>query len=261
MIIDSFDDKSRPYITAKDIYGEAPRNDLVVIATFKKRVVDFVIEKYKATLYASFHTTNDFINIYSFKDKGKEFLIYMSGITSPLASIIMNEVSTVTGAHKFIFFGSCGVLDEKKCRGKFIIPNSAIRDEGTSFHYLPASEEVEIRNHKVIEEVLKEKDIPYVVGKVWTTDAIYMETLNKVNQHKKEGAIAVEMEVSAVEAVGRYLDIDNYHLLFSADSLEGTKWERTDLGGDNELSLQIASFGVALEIAHKISKKDTLFNL
>ena len=112
---------------------------------------------------------------------------------------------------------------------------------------------VDVRNHLRIEQILAQNNIPFVGGPIWTTDAIYMETINKVNLHKEEGCLAVEMEVSGVEAVSRYYDIDNYHLIFPADSLGALeKWERVDLGGDKELELQIEAFKVALLVAKEL---------
>ena len=253
MIINSFDPNSKPFLTAEDFYGEAPRNDIVTIVTFKKKVVDYAIEKYGAKVANSYKTTNGSQEIYSFEYEGKTFQIYWSGIGATVSSIIMKEVSVVTGSHKFIYFGSCGVLNEEACRGKIIVPTSSYRDEGISYHYMAPSETVDIRNHQKIEDILSKTDIPFVAGPIWTTDGIYMETVNKVNQHKKEGCIAVEMEVSGVEAVARYYDIDNYHILFSADSLDALdKWERVDFGHDNELNLQIKAFEVALKIAKEL---------
>ena len=253
MIIDSFDPNSKPFLTAEDFYGEVERNDVVTLVTFKQKVVNYAIDKYGAKKAFSYKTTNGSQDVYSFEVDGKKFDVYFSGIGATVASIIMKEVSVVTGSHKFIYFGSCGVLNEKACRGKIIVPTSSYRDEGISYHYMAPSDTVDIRNHHKIEQVLKDKNVPFVSGPIWTTDGIYMETVNKVNKHKEEGCIAVEMEVSGVEAVARYYDIENYHILFSADSLDSLdKWERVDFGRDNELNLQVNAFEIALKIAKEL---------
>ena len=253
MITDSFDPNSRPFITAEDFYGNAPRNDVITLVTFKQKVVDYAISKYGAKVTNSYKTTNGNQDIYSFDVDGKTYQIFCSGIGATLASILMKEVSVVTGSHRFIYFGSCGVLNEEACRGKIIVPTSSYRDEGISYHYMAPTDYVDIRNHYAIEKALIKNNIPYVAGPIWTTDGIYMETVNKVNKHKEEGALAVEMEVSGVEAVARYYNIDNYHILFSADSLGALeKWERVDFGGDNEINLQIEAFEAALLIAKEL---------
>ena len=141
---------------------------------------------------------------------------------------------------------------EEKCRGKIIVPSSSYRDEGISYHYASKSDYIDIKNASKICKILEDLHLPYVTGKIWTTDAIYMETMNKIDKRKEDGCIAVEMEVSGVEAVARHHNIDNYHILFSADSLDGVDWERVDFGGDNEFKLQIESFDVALKIAKEL---------
>ena len=250
MIIDSFDPNSKPFLRAEDLYETVPTNDIVTLVTFKQAVVEHVIEEYHGMLETSYHTTNGKQNIYSFYYNDRKYFIYMTPIGATMASTIMKEVSVVTGSRKFVYFGSCGVLNESLCRGKIIVPTESYRDEGISYHYAPASDYITVRNNVAVQNALNKFHIPYVAGKVWTTDAIYMETINKVNKHKEEGCIAVEMEVSGVEAVSCYYDINNYHILFSADSLDNQEeWYRADLGGDKELALQLKAFKIALNIA------------
>ena len=91
-------------------------------------------------------------------------------------------------------FGSCGVLDDDKVKDKLIIPISAIRDEGTSYHYIAPSPEIEAdpRSIQILESVLSNCGYLYVKGKTWTSDAIYRETLPLIQERKQEGCIAVE---------------------------------------------------------------------
>jgi len=253
MIINSFDPYSKPFLQAEDLYDTVPANDIVTLVTFKQKVVDHVIEEYHGMLETSYKTTNGRQNIYSFYIDDKKYFIYMTPIGAAMASIVMKEVSVVTGSRKFVYFGSCGVLNEESCRGKIIVPTESYRDEGISYHYMEPTDYIHVKNSLKIQSILEEAKEPYVAGRIWTTDAIYMETINKVNKHKEEGCIAVEMEVSGVEAVSRYYGLDNYHILFSADSLGNEEeWYRADLGGDAELALQLKAFNVALKIATKL---------
>ena len=79
---------------------------------------------------------------------------------------------------------------------RFLIPVSALRDEGTSYHYLPPSREVEISKAGInaIESALSQKNIPYWEVKTWTTDGFYRETVEMVQYRKEEGCQVVEME-------------------------------------------------------------------
>src|SRR6204780_5184340 len=82
------------------------------------------------------------------------------------------------GARKFIACGGAGVLDSKIAVGHMIVPHAAVRDEGTSYHYLAPSREVAAGSAAVaaIEATLRKNGVDYLLGKTWTTDAIYRET-------------------------------------------------------------------------------------
>lgn len=256
MITDSFDNKSRPLITAKDIYSEAPRDDnKVCLVTFSGSLFKYIQEHYELKEVFNYKTTNGPFSVHSFELNGKTIMIYRSIIGAAVASTLMYEIASITGCYKFVFFGSCGVLNESKCRGKVIVPSEAYRDEGISYHYAEPADYIEVRNHARVASFLKENDIEYVEGRVWTTDAFYMETQNKVAKRKAEGVLAVEMETSGVEAVARYHNIDNFHFIFPADSLDDVEWSRTDFGGDKELLLQIKSFSVATKFALALLEK------
>lgn len=52
----------------------------------------------------------------------------------------------------------------------------AYRDEGTSYHYAPASDYITIKNSDVVAKFMETAGLPYVQGKTWTTDAVHRET-------------------------------------------------------------------------------------
>ena len=135
------------------------------------------------------------------------------------------------GAGKFVLFGSCGVLDDEKTKGKIIIPVSAVRDEGTSYHYMAPSSEIaaDPRSVQTLETVLTACCCPYVKGKTWTSDAIYRETLPMIEERRQEGCLAVEMECASMLAVSKYRQIPFAQFLYGADSLSSDTWEIRDL--------------------------------
>ena len=135
------------------------------------------------------------------------------------------------GAKKFVLFGSCGVLDDEKVKDHIIVPVSAIRDEGTSYHYMAPSAEVpmDTRSVRILESVLTACGYSYVKGKTWTSDAIYRETLSAIKERKEEGCLAVEMECASMLAVARYRHLPLIQFLYGADSLSSDIWEIKDL--------------------------------
>lgn len=135
------------------------------------------------------------------------------------------------GAKKFVLFGSCGILDENKVKNNIIIPTSAIRDEGTSYHYIAPSQEMEVDMQyiQILEKVLNNLGYPYVKGKIWTSDAIYRTTTSAIKERQKEGCIATEMECASMLAVSKYRNIPFIQFLYGADNLSSDKWEIRDL--------------------------------
>ena len=81
--------------------------------------------------------------------------------------------------------------------GRVMIPTKAYRDEGTSYHYAPASDYIGIKNCGIVREFMEKNHIPYVMGRTWTTGAFYRETVRNFEKHKAGGCISVEMEGSA----------------------------------------------------------------
>ncbi len=142
----------------------------------------------------------------------------------------------------------CGILNQSVAENKIIIPSSAVRDEGTSYHYISRSEEIsaEPSSIKMITESLERNNIPYVIGKVWTTDAIYRETPEVIEERRQQGCIAVEMECSASLSVAKFRNVPIIQFLFGADNLDSDKWEQRDLT-DYGLKCSSKYLAIALE--------------
>lgn len=206
------------------------------------------LKKYDSKIIGESSTANGPIEIYLFEVEKKKILFYMSPIGSSLAGTVMHEVSYISGATKFIVFGSCGVLDKEKCNGKLIVPTFSYRDEGLSYHYMEPSDYIKIKNSSKLAKIFEELHYPYVLGKSWTTDAIYMETVNKVSSRKKDGCISVEMESSGLQAICNYYGYELYTFFFGGDLLEGESLEKGKLGGDIEKDAQLEAFNIAIEI-------------
>ena len=252
MINDSFD-TSKPLFSAKEAFeshGVKPIEKItdVCIVTYSFQVRDEVLKKYKNKVACFTATANNFINIYYLEELN--VLFYMSPVTAPAASCILSEVAYVTGANNFIVFGSSGVLVDE-ANNKVIIPTKAYRDEGTSYHYIKGSDFIDIKNHDLIEKVCKDNTIHYIKGYTWTTDAIYRETINNIKKRRESGCVCVEMEVSALQAVADYLNINLYTYLVSGDILVDD-WNVGDLWTDKEKEKQLLSFDIALLIAKEI---------
>lgn len=251
-IINSFDNKSEPLFDIKAFYGEKKYYADICIVSFSRHVLEMFLEEYESKSIGQASTANGKIEIYLFTVNNKKLLFYMSPIGSCIASAIMYEAHLVSGATKFIVYGSCGILDKEKCSGKLIVPTFSYRDEGLSYHYMEPSNYIEIKNYSKITDIFDKYNLPYVIGKSWTTDAIFMETRNKTNQRRSEGCICVEMESSGLQAICNYYGFELYTFFFPADLLENDSWDVASLGGKIEHDMQKATFKIALKIALEI---------
>ena len=123
--------------------------------------------------------------VYKIANKGKPFALFHPGVTAPMCAALLEEV-IARGCKKFIVCGSAGVLDSSIAMGKLIVPDAAIRDEGTSYHYIPPAREISANAEAVaaIEATLKARNIDYLRAKTWTTDGIFRETPDKIKMRK-----------------------------------------------------------------------------
>jgi uridine phosphorylase len=114
--------------------------------------------------------------------------------------------------------------------GHPVVVSAALRDEGTSYHYLAPSRIVETAPEIVstIETVLAGSGIAFTTGMTWSTDAVYRETKHKTALRRAEGCITVEMEAAALLAVAQFRGVSLGQLLYAGDSLAGGAWDHRD---------------------------------
>lgn len=202
----------------------------ICVSTFTEKMIQQFVASNHAEIIHEMRTANGMIPIYKICYKGTDIALYLSRVGAPACVAGFEEVIAM-GAKKLVLFGCCGVLDDDKVRDNIIIPVSAVRDEGTSYHYIPPSPEIEAdaRSVQILEHVLASCGCPYVKGKTWTSDAIYRETIPSIQERRQEGCLAVEMECASMLAVSKYRQIPFIQFLYGADSLASDTWEIRDL--------------------------------
>jgi uridine phosphorylase len=164
--------------------------------------------------------------LYEINLDGRRLAVYQPGITAAFAAAMLDEVIAY-GCRKFVACGGAGVLDREIAVGQIVVPVSAVRDEGASYHYVAPSREVEAGRDGVeaIERVLRKHGREYMLGKTWTTDAFYRETPDKVALRRSEGCITVEMEAAAFFAVARFRGVEFAQMLYGGDDVSGQDWD------------------------------------
>jgi len=172
-----------------------------------------------------------------------------SGIGAPWATALLEETIAL-GAKKIILFGPCGIVQRDIARGELILIDSAIRDEGTSYHYqkagLCAFPSSELTDY--IDSGLKNRGLAYHKGKTWTTDGLYRETPSKLKMMQKQGCLCVDMEASALFSAAKYRNIDIAGILITHDSIANSMWNPKPTLGNSLPFQPVKLFNILVEI-------------
>ncbi len=255
MITDSYDDKSPAKINVKK--NENAVQVDAVISTFSQEIEKYVITRYDCKKVGEYLMACGSTSVYLLKYHGKRFGFYRTWVGAPACIAPIEELSTVLATDKIIHFGGAGCLNKAIARGKIMIPTEAYRDEGTSYHYAPASDYIRIKNHDVVKAFMEENKIPYVMGGTWTTDAFYRETVNNFEKHKADGCISVEMEGSAVQAVCDFRNLEVYMFFTGGDLLDAPEWtDRREKGQLEHTQHDPGHFDIALALAEYVVNLD-----
>ena len=196
------------------------------VICFFAEVISWLVDHRDAKVVATAKSEIGLHPIYEIEYEGQRLAFFHPGIGAPLAVGLLEEVIAM-GCRKFIACGGCGVLDKDIAVGHLLLPTAAIRDEGTSYHYLPPSREVQMAPHALaaIERVLKRHNIDYLRTKTWTTDAIYRETPAKAAAYLAEGCLAVEMEAAAFFAAAEFRGVPFGQILYGGDAVLPGAWD------------------------------------
>ena len=224
----------------------------ICVSTFSENIIKKFSSLRSTEAIAELYTANGRIPVYKIRYKDTDIAFYLSRVGAPACVAGFEEIVAM-GARKFVLFGSCGVLDDERVKDNLILPVSAVRDEGTSYHYIAPSPEIEADPHsvRIAETVLASCGYPYIKGKTWTSDAIYRETLPLIQERRQEGCLVVEMECASMLAVAKYRHFPFIQFLYGADNLSSDTWEIRDLclyGLSNAEKFMVLAFECVLAL-------------
>jgi uridine phosphorylase len=199
------------------------------VICFFNEVISRVVRREKAKVAAKLRSEIGTHPLYEIRVGSRRLGIFHPGVCAPLAAAFLEELIAL-GYRLFIVCGGAGVLDRKLTFGHVVLPSQAVRDEGTSYHYLKAGRLVTAHPRAVsaLKSVLEEHGVPYVIGKTWTTDGVYRETPAKVRLRRREGCLTVEMEAAAFFAVAGFRKVVLGQMLCCGDDVSGAEWDRRE---------------------------------
>lgn len=204
----------------------------IALTCYSRKLLKAYLQGRKAEQICLLDMEEDEIPVYRLKENGIEYALYGSRMGAPACACQLEEMIS-RGTKKFVMFGSCGVLDKNLGKWKTIIPTAALRDEGVSYHYLPASEEIEQPREciEALQRAFSALGEEYVMGKTWTTDALYRETRAKMERRKQQGCIAVDMECASVQALVAFRGVKLAQFFYAEDNLDDTVWDSRGFSG------------------------------
>jgi uridine phosphorylase len=196
------------------------------VICFFKEVIDKVIAEHDAKVVVENKWEDGPHCIYEISHQDKRLAFFHPGVGAPIAAGLLEE-AIAFGCRKFIACGGCGVLERDIAVGHLIVVSGAVRDEGVSYHYLPPAREVNANTSAInaLVNTLDHHSVPYLVGKTWTTDAPYRETIKKITRRREEGCLTVEMESAAFIAVAQFRNAIFGQVLYGGDDLSGAEWD------------------------------------
>lgn len=219
-----------------------------VMLFMEKEIDDYVVAN-ECEMIGQFITITKIFFVYKTVHNGVELAICQAPLGGAAAAQIMEQL-IAGGVKKVVATGCCGALVADN-EGDFYIPTTALRQEGTSYHYLPPSREVKINQSAInaIENVLCKHKYKYQKCKTWTTDGFYRETKEMVEYRKAEGCSVVEMECASLAACAEFRNIVFGHLLFTADSLANIEsYDTRNWGNDTFVLAMNLAMDAAAEI-------------
>lgn len=225
-----------------------------IITCFAHNLIEYAVENYNAKELTKIGNANGLKSVYLIEVGNKKLGLTMSAIGAPCCIGDYENLFEI-GFENIVVFGTCGVLQNSIKENSIIIPTSAIREEGTSFHYVEPKEEIETNVHTLEKIIEFFKDFNYTTGKVWTTDAFYRETVSKVNLMKEKGCICVDMECSAISALAKFRNKKVAQFFYAADNLDSEEYDERTLSNHHSVDQKYKIMDIAIELGLHLFEK------
>ncbi len=250
-----FDPSPRAIINPEEKHLRIPGCPKTVVSCFPCNLIEYALNRYGGKKIAWCNGANGSTPLYHTEVHGVPLGLMMLRVGAPMAAMQLEDLFA-WGAERVVIFGTCGVMNSSIGDCAIILPDCAIREEGTSYHYMPPSKQIaaNIGTLHLMQKFFTEKKVPYITGKVWSTDAFFRETPDKISRYRSEGCLAAEMECSALTAVAQFRSKQVAQFLYSADNLDSAVWDMRSLSNEANLESKFALMELALEFGVRWEK-------
>lgn len=255
MILEQFDPNKNAVIDPGMVFKPVAGMPKVMVSCFASTTFARMLEGLDAIALVTPHSANMAYPIYKAAVDGTELAFMMAPVGAALCVGVFEE-AFASGVETVVLFGNCGVLDKGIRDCSIIVPTSAMRDEGTSWHYAPPADEIPVNTAlaPLFRELLTAEGVTYTEGKCWTTDAFYRETPEKVARRKAQGCVCVDMECSAMAALAQFRQKQVLQFFYAGDNLDAEAWDQRSLSKFSLLQEKDRGAQLAISMALRIAR-------
>ena len=245
------DDLAEPGLIAPVAFVPSGAMPSAVIVCFFAEVIDQLAQRDDTELVGVLTAAHGQHRVLSVAHDSGRVAVFHPGVGAPIAAAFLEEV-IAAGGRSFIAVGGAGALLPDLVLGHPVVVQSAVRDEGTSFHYAAPTRVIDADPAGVtaLRETLDAVGADYLTGRTWTTDAFYREPRTRIARRVEEGCLVVEMEASAFIAVARFRGVRLGQLLYAGDSVAADDWDERDWS--NAVDIRSRLFDLAASAAMRL---------
>lgn len=220
----------------------------LLYAFVPKNEIDAFLDQHLHRTIGEFESVSFSPKIYEVELNGEYFTLCQAPLGGP-ASVQLLDWLISYGVNQVLTVGNAGALTGLP-ENEMLLVKRAIRDEGTSFHYMQPGQFIDLNQNflKQVEDALANLNLKYDEITTWTTDGFFRETPKKVAHFRQLGASTVEMECASLAACAQFRKVDFAQILFTADTL-------ADIDNYDERDWGYESHGAGLEIGSKVLTK------
>ena len=214
------------------------------VLAFSCTSVEEIAKKYGAEKISEISSCTCVVPIYALDIEGVRIALTVGFLGSAGVAAQIEELCA-GGVKKIVACGAAGSLTPQPL-GALVIPDSAVRDEGASFHYAPPAYEIQADKNVIdsLAKTLHGLGLPHVFGKTWTTDAFYRETEDKIALRRAQGCVTVEMECAAMIAVSQFRGAEFGQILYCGDDLSGDGYDSRNFFDAKEVRRNLVEYAL-----------------
>jgi uridine phosphorylase len=151
------------------------------------------------------------------------FFLAGPAMGAPMAALCLEKLIAL-GARRIFVYGWCGSLHPSLTIGDLFVPTGGLSEEGTSAHYpVTGNDDDDSLRLRLLDALTRMGHLP-AQGRIWTTDAVYRETREKVERYGAQDIRAVDMEYTALRAVAAFRRVNLAAIMLVSDELFHRHW-------------------------------------